>query len=148
MGRLIDLATIVTENRMEWFWFYTIVTFIIVVWNFPASLIRAKYQSRITRGVSKDLRVSICRQLQQLTLLYHDRHSIGRLQSKAIRDIEVLEQLPGQLTWLLFIHHDQYRDRHCRHYLASAPCLVFLWGAGPCFRGHPLVLQAAHGAKR
>lgn len=100
---LIDLATEETQDRMPRFFLYAGVMVAMIAWNLPASLLRTRYQSRTTRGVSRDLRVSICRQLQQLTLLYHDKHSVGRLQSKAIRDIEVLEQLPGQFVWLLLV---------------------------------------------
>lgn len=47
--------------------------------------------SRISRGVGRQLRVAVCRQLQQLSLLYHGRQSAGRLQSKVVRDIDVIE---------------------------------------------------------
>ncbi len=100
---LIDLATQPGPNRLHTFAGYGGLMLFLIACNLPASLLRTRYQSRATRGVSQDLRLAICRHLQQLTLHYHDQHSLGRLQSKAIRDIETLERLPGQFVWLLVV---------------------------------------------
>ncbi len=101
MARLVDLITTNTPDRLFWFAVYGGIMLLMTGWNIPACVMRTKYASRMTRGVSRDLRIAICEQLQQLSLLYHDKHSIGRMQSKAIRDIDVVESLPNQFIWLL-----------------------------------------------
>ncbi len=102
IANLIDLAGSGREDRYEILIYYAILIFIMLALNIPSSLTRVYYQSRITRGVSKNIRLQITRQLQQLSLLFHDRQHMGRLQSKALRDIEVLEQIPRQVLSLAF----------------------------------------------
>lgn len=103
MGLLVDLTTQPPgAQRMHRFWVYGGLLMAMALWNLPASLLRTLYQSRITRGVSRDLRMDLCRQIQQLSLLFHDRQSVGRLHAKAIRDIEIIERLPQQFVWLVF----------------------------------------------
>jgi ATP-binding cassette subfamily B protein len=101
-ARLIDLIMKESHDRMFWFAVYGGTMVLLVLGNIPACILTTRYMSRLTRGVSSDLRIAIAGQLQQLTLHYHDRQSIGRMQSKAIRDIDVIENLPRQLLWLIY----------------------------------------------
>ncbi len=102
IARLIDLPESDPQTRMARFLVWGCLMLGLILLNFPASCLRSRYMSRLARGISRDLRVGLAQQLQQLTLLYHSKHSVGRLQSKAIRDIEILEALPGQFVAVLF----------------------------------------------
>lgn len=102
IARLIDLPSSDPATRTSRFAIYGGTMLFLILINLPTSCLRSRYLSRLARGVSRDLRVGLTRQLQQLTLLYHSKHSVGRLQSKAIRDIEILEQLPAQFVQVLF----------------------------------------------
>ena len=66
------------ETRMARFALWGGLMLGLILLNFPASCLRSRYMSRLARGISRDLRVGLARQLQQLTLLYHSKHSVGR----------------------------------------------------------------------
>ncbi|WP_372796517.1 ABC transporter ATP-binding protein, partial [Pontiella sp.] len=73
---------------------YIAIAVFLFLQNVPAAIFYTANLVHLTRGMGRDLRIRICRQLQVLSLHYHSRSSIGALHTKAIRDIELLEQLP------------------------------------------------------
>lgn len=81
-----------------YFVFLCVGMFVVVAQNLPCNILHMRYVSRISRGVGRRLRVRLCRQLQQLSLLYHDRVSVGTLHTKAIRDIEIIESFPRMVV--------------------------------------------------
>jgi len=102
MARLIDLASAKPGTRMVPFVTYTILLLILVLQNYPMALGFYHFGSRVSRHSGRNLRIAICRQLQQLSLLYHNRTNIGKLQTKAIRDIEIIERFPRMATGPIF----------------------------------------------
>lgn len=70
------------------------IALLLIGQNLPAAVLYIRNLVQFTRGIGRDLRIRICEQLQALSLSYHRRSSVGSLHSKAIRDIEILEQLP------------------------------------------------------
>ena len=92
-SRIIDLGN-QEAPQLDWLLFYVAIAVVLIVQNLPAALLYMNYLVRVTRGIGQDLRIKICKQLQALSLHYHNRHSVGSLHTKAIRDIEILEQLP------------------------------------------------------
>lgn len=66
----------------------------LLIWNIPGHIFYVKYLSRISRGYGRELRVRVCRRLQQLSLLYHGRNSTGKIHSKVVRDIDTIEATP------------------------------------------------------
>ncbi len=99
---LIDLSRESDEVRFSRLFVYGAGLLLVIAVNIPSSLIRGILMSQITRGVSHNVRLAIADKVQNLSVLYHARNSSGRLQSKAIRDIEVLEKLPQQAIFMLF----------------------------------------------
>jgi ATP-binding cassette subfamily B protein len=99
---LIDLSRESDEVRFTRLFVYGAGLLLVIAVNIPSSLIRGILMSQITRGVSHNVRLAIADKVQNLSVLYHARNSSGRLQSKAIRDIEVLEKLPQQAIFMLF----------------------------------------------
>jgi ATP-binding cassette subfamily B protein len=100
---MIDLAVDQTDpNRYSKLLFYFILIMLLAIQNIPSHIVYSRMLSNIMRGISQQLRLDLCRQLQRLTLLYHNRSNIGRLHSKVIRDIEIVEQTPRILSEQVF----------------------------------------------
>ena len=55
------------------------------------------FYARAIRNVERDLRCSLVRRLQQLSISYHNEMQSGRLQSKIMRDVEQIETLSKQI---------------------------------------------------
>ena len=94
MAQLIDLASSHQENRLAWASFWAILQLLLVVVNFPTALLSMRFLSRLARGLSRDLRLQVCSKIHQLSYLQQEKFRTGKLQSKAIHDIEILEQFP------------------------------------------------------
>ncbi|MGJ8653608.1 MAG: ABC transporter ATP-binding protein [Opitutaceae bacterium] len=92
-ARVIDLANQPEPNITKLI-IYIIIGIGLFLQNIPAAVYFTKNLILLTRGIGRDLRIKVCHQLQALSLHYHNRHSVGKVHSKAIRDIEIIEQLP------------------------------------------------------
>ncbi|MDB4345893.1 ABC transporter ATP-binding protein/permease [bacterium] len=92
-AKVIDLAN-QPEPSIIRLVFYLSIGILLFLQNIPAALYYTKNIIHLTRGIGRDLRIKICKQLQVLSLYYHSRHSVGKVHTKAIRDIEIIEQLP------------------------------------------------------
>lgn len=92
-AKIIDLAS-TPEPSIKRLVIYIIIGALLFLQNIPAAVYYTKNLIHLTRGIGRDLRIKICNQLQVLSLHYHSRHSVGKVHSKAIRDIEIIEQLP------------------------------------------------------
>ncbi|MCH5257686.1 MAG: ABC transporter ATP-binding protein [Lachnospiraceae bacterium] len=64
-----------------------------VITNYFHTLLYA----RAIRNVERDLRSTLVRKLQQLSITYHNEMQSGRLQSKIMRDVEQIETLSSQI---------------------------------------------------
>jgi ATP-binding cassette subfamily B protein len=92
---MIDLAVDTQDpRRFSKLLVYFVVMMVLVLQNIPTHVLYARMLSNVMRGISQQLRQDLCRQLQRLSVLYHHRSNIGRLHSKVIRDIEIIEQTP------------------------------------------------------
>lgn len=69
----------------------------LLVLNIPMNYLYTKYKSLATRYAEVGLRKALVRKLQQLSISYHKGTQSGRLSSKIIRDVEMVEQLSTQL---------------------------------------------------
>jgi ATP-binding cassette subfamily B protein len=104
VGRMVDLIPMEDPaERMHWLVVYTVITLAILLQNIPSTIRRQHYSSLISRGIGRDLRISICRQLQRLSLIYHDNTNVGRLQAKALRDVEQIENAPQTIALNVFM---------------------------------------------
>lgn len=92
-AKIIDLAS-APEPSITRLVIYIFIGAVLFLQNVPAAVYYTKNLIQLTRGIGRDLRIKICNQLQVLSLHYHSRHSVGKVHSKAIRDIEIIEQLP------------------------------------------------------
>lgn len=102
IGLLIDLLTAPEEGRIRKLIIYTSVMMVLVIQNIPSHVTYVGFLSRICRNVGYQLRIRVCRQLQHLSLLYHNKAGVGRLQSKVIRDIDLIENGPKFFVEAMF----------------------------------------------
>jgi ATP-binding cassette subfamily B protein len=101
-ARMIDLINQPASSRMHGLIILTVVTLLLYLQNIPMHTLYVKNVSRLTRGIGWDLRLRLCRQLQVLSLYYHGRTNVGKLHTKAIRDIEMIENVPRMLVETIF----------------------------------------------
>jgi len=99
---MIDLAAGDDPKRAGKLLFYFIFIVLLTLQNIPTHILYSRMLSSVMRGISLQLRTDLCRQLQRLSLLYHHKSNIGKLHSKVIRDIEIVEQTPRILTEQIF----------------------------------------------
>jgi ATP-binding cassette subfamily B protein len=99
---MIDLAVSNDPKKIKKLAYYLIFMVILIAQNVPTHTIYARMLSDVMRGISLYLRKELCRQLQRLSILYHHKSNIGKLQSKIIRDIEIVEQTPRILAEQIF----------------------------------------------
>lgn len=100
---MIDLAVQTQDpRRFSKLLFYFALMMVLVLQNIPTHILYARMLSSVMRGISQQLRQDLCRQLQRLSLLYHHRSNIGKLHSKVIRDIEIIEQTPRIFSEQIF----------------------------------------------
>ncbi len=94
-GLLIDLIGQPKDVALKWVAIYGGITLLVLVQNIPSHVIYIKQISHIGRETGRNLRLATCRQLQQMSLLYHERVGPGRLQTKLLRDVEKIEEFPS-----------------------------------------------------
>jgi ATP-binding cassette subfamily B protein len=99
---MIDLAAGNDPNRVSKLIYYFIFIILLTLQNIPTHILYSRMLSSVMRGISLHLRTDLCRQLQRLSLLYHHKSNIGKLHSKVIRDIEIVEQTPRILAEQIF----------------------------------------------
>jgi len=99
---MIDLAVGNDPKRIAKLFWYSIFMIVLIAQNVPTHTIYARMLSDVMRGISFYLRKELCRQLQRLSILYHHKSSIGKMHSKIIRDIEIVEQTPRILAEQIF----------------------------------------------
>lgn len=99
---MIDLAAGDDPKKASKLLYYLIFMVLLTAQNVPTHTVYARMLSDVMRGISLYLRKELCRQLQRLSILYHHKSSIGKLHSKIIRDIEIVEQTPRILSEQLF----------------------------------------------
>lgn len=99
---MIDLAAGKDPKKITKLSWWLVFMIILTAQNVPTHTIYARMISDVMRGISLHLRRELCRQLQRLSILYHNKSSIGKLQTKIIRDIEIVEQTPRILSEQIF----------------------------------------------
>jgi len=91
IGVMVDLAE---QQRPGYLWeaaAWSVGMLLIVIQNRWTNALYFKQLSWMARSTGCELREAVCRRLQELSLLFHKRAGIGRLQAKVVRDIDVIE---------------------------------------------------------
>jgi len=81
--------------------FYLGILLLIFVQNIPMHYLFVLRLSTATRNMETKLRAAMARRLQYLSMNFYHRNSTGALQSKLLRDVEVIQELTMQLSQTL-----------------------------------------------
>ena len=96
-ANVINLVTSPKEN----FWTQIIINAIIagalLLINIPFHTLYIKILSKANRNVEAGLRGAMVRKLQQLSISYHKDTQSGKIQSKVMRDVEVVTDLANHI---------------------------------------------------
>jgi len=71
--------------------------FVVYIQNVPMHYIYVHFLSTANRNMEANLRSTLARRLQYLSMDFHFRTTTGTLQTKLLRDVEMIEQLTRQL---------------------------------------------------
>ena len=102
IGKMIDIIYIAPEKRIFYIVVYGSIMILLFLQNIITHPLYIKYRSIISRGLSWKYRIKICRQLQQLSLIHYKRTKSGRVHSKFIRDIDLIENFPFIVVETIF----------------------------------------------
>lgn len=98
VGLMIDLIDKPMAEAWPKLMLYGGISLFLLIQHVPMNWLFVNRASKIGRHTGRRLRMKVCRQLQQLSLLYHERTGVGRLQSKLIREIGFVEGFPRQFA--------------------------------------------------
>lgn len=98
VGLMVDLIDRPMSEAGPKLALYGGITLFLLIQHVPMNWLFVNRASKIGRHTGRRLRMKVCRQLQQLSLLYHERTGVGRLQSKLIREIGFVEGFPRQFA--------------------------------------------------
>jgi ATP-binding cassette subfamily B protein len=94
-----DMINIVSDREtkgLTWLWIDLALVSLIIAQNVPTHYFHILFLSRASRQVEASLRGAIIRKLQSLSMSFHSELHSGKLQSKALRDVEAIEALSKQ----------------------------------------------------
>lgn len=96
-ANIINAATDKGDNAVNIIIVNIIIILIMVLQNIPTNYIHTVLYAKTIRSVERDLRSTLVKKLQQLSIAYHNEMQSGRLQSKIMRDVEQIENLSSQV---------------------------------------------------
>ncbi|MFO7682510.1 MAG: ABC transporter ATP-binding protein [Chloroflexota bacterium] len=96
-ANIIDALSRPSANTASIFWLNGVLLLGVLLIHLPTSHFYMLFQSRATRGVEATLRSAIVRRLQVLSIGYYNRVSRGKIQAKALRDVEVIQTMTAQV---------------------------------------------------
>lgn len=96
-SNIINIATDRPENSGIKILINVLIMSFFVIQNIFTNYIHTWLYAKTVRSVEQELRSSLVRKLQQLSISYHNEMQSGRLQSKIMRDVEQIETLSSQI---------------------------------------------------
>ena len=100
-ANIIDIVTDPSHHSISDLWIYIGILIIVLIVNIPTHYLFILKLSTATRNMETGLRSALARRLQQLSMDFYTRHSTGALQTKLLRDVEILQQLTQNLFNML-----------------------------------------------
>ncbi len=97
IARMITIVGDTTQYTKNDLWLVGIIFFIIIIQNIPMHTLYVRVFSEALNTMQVQLRSSIVRRLQELSISFHDMYLSGKLQTKVLRDVETLEILSRNL---------------------------------------------------
>jgi len=96
-SNIINSATNKDENAVHTIMINIIIILVLIFQNVITNYIHTVLYAKTIRSVERDLRSSLVKKLQQLSIAYHNEMQSGRLQSKIMRDVEQIQILSSQV---------------------------------------------------
>lgn len=96
-ANIINAATEKPDNAGTVILINALIMSFFVIQNIFTNYIHTWLYAKTVRNVERNLRSSLVRKLQQLSITYHNEMQSGRLQSKIMRDVEQIETLSSQI---------------------------------------------------
>ncbi|RIE03209.1 ABC transporter ATP-binding protein [Cohnella faecalis] len=96
-ANLINLAMHPEKNSTSTLWLNIIVLAFVIVQNIPTQVLHISYLSKAVRYMEAELRSTLVRKLQRLSMSAHGELMSGKLQAKVLRDVEAIEFLSRQM---------------------------------------------------
>src|SRR5258708_2998720 len=97
VAQVITVITTPQQYGLGQFLFYIFLIVLVVTQNIPTHYWYYRLLSTATRNMERRLRSDIIRRLHHLSMHFYSRIDMGTLQSKLLRDVEMIEQLTKQL---------------------------------------------------
>ncbi len=94
---VINLVTHPPENILWRLSIDAVIAFVILIMNIPFHTLYVKILSKANRNVEAGLRGAMVRKLQQLSISFHKDTQSGKIQSKVMRDVEVITELASHI---------------------------------------------------
>ncbi len=94
---VINVVTNPTENVLWRLGIDAAIAFVILILNVPFHTLFVKILSKANRNVEAGLRGAMVRKLQQLSISFHKDTQSGKIQSKVMRDVEVITDLASHI---------------------------------------------------
>lgn len=96
-SNIVNIATNPDSNAGRKILTNVVIMVALIAQNVLSNYFHTLFYARSIRNVERDLRSSLVRKLQQLSITYHNEMQSGRLQSKIMRDVEQIETLSSQI---------------------------------------------------
>ncbi|WP_026885854.1 ABC transporter ATP-binding protein [Clostridium beijerinckii] len=96
-ANIINAATDKGDNAVHIIVINIIIILVMVLQNIPTNYVHTVLYAKTIRSVERELRSTLVKRLQQLSIAYHNQMQSGRLQSKIMRDVEQIENLSSQV---------------------------------------------------
>lgn len=96
-SNIINAATNKDENAIHTILINIVIILVTVFQNVITNYIHTVLYAKTIRSVERNLRSSLVKKLQQLSIAYHNEMQSGRLQSKIMRDVEQIQILSSQV---------------------------------------------------
>jgi len=97
IARIINIISDTSKYSMNDLWMIGGIFFLIIIQNIPMHTLYVRVFSSAVNTMQLNLRSSIVKRLQELSISFHDKYQSGKLQTKVLRDVETLEILSRNL---------------------------------------------------
>ena len=102
IARMITIVSDTSKYTIADVWLVGFIFLVIILQNIPMHTLYVRVFSSALNNMQLQLRSSIVRRLQELSISFHDTYQSGRLQTKVLRDVETLEILSRNLMNFAF----------------------------------------------
>ena len=97
IARIINIISDTSKYSTNDLWMVGGIFFLIIIQNIPMHTLYVRMFSSAVNTMQLNLRSSIVKRLQELSISFHDKYQSGKLQTKVLRDVETLEILSRNL---------------------------------------------------